>query len=207
MKKKSLILAGVFLCLTFSACAGIADSSVENTDVTAEKQADSTEAESEEISTEKEETEESETAAEENTVIYNMGDTVSFKDWEITITDVQMIDSVTEGYMVYEPNEEGSKFAQVFITVTNVGEQTDTFMPSYVYGEDIYTQLLYGDGSEYMATNLLGYDAGMFSSSIEPAAQKSGEIVFEIPESVASAADELLIKFNSGNDGISFKLR
>lgn len=207
MKKNVLVLAGLLLSITISSCGKTADSSTKDVDIATETQVVSTETESEEISVETEETEESETASEENIVIYNIGDVANLGDWEITVTDMKIVDTISADYGYFEPNDAGNKYVQVFVTVTNNGKQADAFMPSYAYGDDVYAKLLYGDGYEFIATNLLGYGAGMFDSSINPLTQKSGEIVFEIPESVASATDELLVNFNSGNDGISFKVR
>lgn len=56
--------------------------------------------------------------------------------------------------------------------------------------------MLYENGYEFSAVNLLGYSKDMYDSTINPLASADGEIVFEIPESVAETTDELLVSFS-----------
>lgn len=150
---------------------------------------------------------EEQTEQEEELQTYNVGDSVVLKDWEIIVTDFKIVDSISENYGKFSPDEEGNKYAQVFVSVTNNGKQTDRFLPSYGYGDDVNAKLLYGDGYEFSATNLLGYSNEMHDSTINPLSSKTGEIVFNISEVVANSEDEILLQFNSGNDTIQFKVR
>ena len=104
-------------------------------------------------------------------------------------------------------NEEGNKFIQVFVTVNNDGKQADRFLPSYSIGDDVNAKILYSDGYEFTATNLLGYSNDLHDSTINPLSSQTGEIAFEIPSTVAESTDELLIQFSSGNDTLKFKVR
>ena len=88
---------------------------------------------------------------------------------------------------------------------TDVGEFT--IANNIGYGDDVSAKLLYGDGYEFSATNLMGYSNEMHDASINPLSSQSGEIAFEIPESVVNSTDEILIQFSSGNDKIQFKVR
>ena len=139
--------------------------------------------------------------------IYNIGDSALLKDWTITVTDAQIVDSISSGYIVFSPKEEGNKFLQVYVTVENKGKQADNFLPSFGLRDDVSAKVLYSDGYEFSATNLLGYDNELHDSSINPLSSQTGEIAFEIPSTVADSADELLIEFSSGNDKIKFKIR
>ena len=93
------------------------------------------------------------------------------------------------------------------MTVTNNGKETDRFLPSFGYGDDVYVKMLYGDGYEFSAVNLLGYSKDMHDSTINPLTSADGEIAFEVPQSVAEATDELLVSFFSGNDSVVFQVR
>lgn len=148
-----------------------------------------------------------ETESQEEEVIHSIGESIALKDWEISITDVKVVDSVSSDYMIYEPKEEGNKFAQLFVTAQNKGKEADRFLPSFGYDDDVFVKLYYGDGYEFSATQLLGYDNDLHDSTINPLSSQSGEVAFEIPESVASASDEVIIKFISGEESISIKVR
>lgn len=51
-------------------------------------------------------------------------------DWSVTVTKVQMKDSVSDNqYMSFKP-EEGSKYLLVDVTITNNGKSAATFLPS-----------------------------------------------------------------------------
>ena len=47
---------------------------------------------------------------------YEMNTSAALKDWNITVTDAQIVDSISSGYIVFSPNEEGNKFIQVYAT-------------------------------------------------------------------------------------------
>lgn len=166
------------------------------------KDADNTEPESKDAASEEE------PKPEENPeIIYNIGDSASLKDWTINVTDAQIVGSIAADYGTFNPNEEGNKYIDVFATVTNDGKQADNFLPSYGFGDDVNAKILYSDGYEFSATNLLGYDSDLHDSNINPLSSQTGEIAFEIPSTVADSAEELLIQFSSGNDKITFKIR
>ena len=105
------------------------------------------------------------------------------------------------------PEEDGSKYVQVFVTTTNKGKQANTFLPTFSLGDDVQVKILYGDGYEFSASNLLGYSNTLHDATINPLSSQSGEIAFVVPESVASSTDELILQFSSGNDVIKFKIR
>ena len=69
--------------------------------------------------------------------IYNIGDSALLKDWNINVTDAQTVDSISSGYIVFSPKEEGNKFLQVYVTVENKGKQADNFLPSFGLRDDV----------------------------------------------------------------------
>lgn len=197
MKKRTLIALSVSACLLAAGCTSTSTSTNNNSN-SSKKSDKVTEASSEIL------TSESET---EVTAAYNIGDTAVLKDWEINLTDMQIVESITAGYLSFKPKEEGNKYMQVFLSVNNKGKEADTFCPSYGFGDDISAKVLYGDGYEFTATNLLGYDNDIHDSKVNPLSSQTGEIAFEIPDSVASAEDELIVQFSSGSDVVKFKVR
>lgn len=146
---------------------------------------------------------------ESSETIYKIGESASLKDWTISVTDTKIVDSIASdyGYGSFNPKEEGNKYAQVFVTVNNDGKQADNFLPTISIGKQVNAKILYADGYEFSATNLLGYSNDLHDSTINPLSSRTGEIVFEIPSTVAESEDELLIQFSLGNDIIQFKIR
>ena len=208
MKKKLLVVFGVLLAFSIAACGGNSDAAnKENASVEAEntEEAPADDAETSEITDDSVETETESAEAEE--VVYNIGEVAQLKDWEITITDIQIVDSIAADYGSFNPNEEGNKYVQVFATVENKGKQAGSFLPSFGFGDDVSAKLLFGDGYEFVASQLLGYSNDLHDSTVNPLSSQTGEIAFEIPETVASSTDELIISFISGNDVVNFKLR
>ncbi len=139
--------------------------------------------------------------------IYEIGNSAALKDWEISVTNSQIVESITAGYITFSPNEEGNRLIQVSVTATNNGKQADNFLPSFGMADDVNAKVLYSDGYEFSATRLLGYDNDLHDSTINPLSSQTGEIVFEIPSTVADSQEELLLQFSSGNETLKFKIR
>lgn len=206
MKRKALILLGSVICLSFAACGGTSEKGTDSesnavVQESSENLSDIVEVETEEIEEKVEETES------QDVTVCNMNESAQLKDWEITVTEMQILDSIEGDYGTFSPDSEDGKFAKIAVSVTNNGKQANSFLPSYGYGDDVHVKLLYGDGFEFVATNLLGYDNDMHDAHINPLSTQTGEIAFEIPDSVASSEDEILISFISGNDAVQFKVR
>lgn len=210
MKKKLICLLGLLACLSLTACSS---DSTDRTAETEEVQNNATENSQENEDPENSDDEQEETGEEQEEIVENndtvhiVGDNAELGNWNINVTNAQIVESIAGDYGSFSPKAEGSKYVHVFLTITNNGKETDRFLPSFGYGDDVYVKMLYGDGYEFSAVNLLGYSNDMHDSTINPLTSKDGEIAFEIPESVAEATDELLVSFISGNDSVIFQVR
>lgn len=139
-------------------------------------------------------------------VLY-IGDEGTLKDWTIVITNAEITDSIKENdYYGFSP-EEGNKYLAIDITATNNGKNAATFLPSFGLGDDISAKLLYQGEYEFSATNLLGYSKSLFDTTVNPLSTKSGLVAFELPDSVASAEEELILVISAGKNDIQFKVR
>lgn len=138
---------------------------------------------------------------------YNIGGSAALKDWEIAVTDVQVVDSIENDYGSFSPNEDGNKYIQVFVTVTNNGKKADVFLPTVVYPGRVQSKIVYQGEYEFTSTNLLGYSNDLHDSTINPLSSRNGEITFEVSDTLSAATDELLLQFTLGNDAIAFKIR
>lgn len=117
------------------------------------------------------------------------------------------MDSIAGSLGSFSPKEEGNTYVQVFVTVKNTGKTADSFLPSFCIGDDVNAKVLYSDGYEFTASNLLGYTNDLHDSTINPLSSKTGEIVYEIPSEVVNSEEPLLLQFSSGNDTVAFNLR
>lgn len=139
--------------------------------------------------------------------VLSIGDEGSLKDWTIIVTNAEVTDSIKENdYYGFSP-EEGNKYLAIDITATNNGKNAATFLPSYGLGDDISAKVLYQGDYEFSATNLLGYSKSIFDTSINPLSTKSGMVAFELPDSVASADEELILVISAGKTNLQFKVR
>lgn len=127
-------------------------------------------------------------------------------DWNVVVTNVQILDSVPNSYGAFTPKE-GNKFILVSLSVTNNGQEAAVLLPSIGMGESLGSRVLYGDGLEFSATNLLGYSDELHNSTIEPLTTLDGTIAFEVPSSVADATDELILQIANNTNSLKFKLR
>ncbi|WP_125143688.1 hypothetical protein [Clostridium transplantifaecale] len=93
------------------------------------------------------------------------------------------------------------------ITATNNGKNAATFLPSFNMGDDISVKLLNQGEYEFTASNLLGYCKSLYDTSVNPLSTKSGMIAFEVPDSVASADEELVLVISAGKDALQIKVR
>ena len=135
-----------------------------------------------------------------------MGQTAPLNNWNITVSNMQILESIDDGYGSFVP-EEGNKYLLVTVTAENTGKEADTFLPSFGLNDDVSTKVLYGDGYEFSLTQLLGYSKDLINSTINPLSSKEGDIAFELPNSVADSTEPLIIEFSAGNNNVDFALR
>lgn len=199
MKKKAFLVMASALVLT--ACGGGSTSSETAAETTAATEA-ATEATSE-AQTEEETTAE-ETEAPEAAI--EMGTAGTVGEWEITISDMEIVDEIPDGYGTFAPDE-GNKYLLASVKGSNLAKQAQTFLSSFPFGDDLTVVLLYGDGYEFVQTNLLGYSESVTDSSVNPLSSKEGKIAFEIPDSVAESSDSLTVHFECDGETLDIKVR
>lgn len=197
MKKKLFVPVLCAVALSATACGSNASSEkAETTTTEATTAAETTTAE--------ETTTAPETEAAAETV--PIGQAAKIGEWSVTVSNMQILDNIADGYGSFSPDA-GNKFLLVTMTVSNEGKQADSFLPSFSMGEDTSAKVMYGDGYEFTQTNLLGYSKSMIDSTINPLSSKEGDIAFEIPDSVASATDPIILEISGGKEKINFSLR
>lgn len=129
------------------------------------------------------------------------------KDWSVTVTEVEIVDKIQQGeYFSFNPAE-GHKYLRVDCTVTNNGTDAGRFLSTITAAGHATAKVLYQDTYEYTSTNLLGCTEELHDTSFNPLSTKEGIIVFEIPDSVASSDEELILVFKMGRKEIRYKIR
>lgn len=209
MKRKVLLsLLSVSILFLFTACGG--GNTQETTAISAQTTQDSNPQTEKVIATETQKVTEPETPATETSTpklqTKGIGETGTIGDWSITISNMQISDSISVDYGSYSPDD-GNKYLILSGKVENNGKESATFLPMIGTNKDINAKILYGDGYEFTASNFLGYDNDLHDSSINPLSSKEGDITFEIPDSVAGSDEELLLKLSADSNELIFKIR
>ncbi len=197
MKKKLLVPMLFAVAISASACSSKA--SAPKTESTTAETTTATE-----TTTVEETTTAPETEAASQTI--PMGQATKMGEWNITVNSMQIVDNIPDGYGKFTPDA-GNKYLLVTMSVSNEGKQANSFLPSFSMGNDTNTKVVYGDGYEFSKTNLLGYSKSLLDSTINPLSSKEGDIAFEIPDSVASATDPIILEFSNGNEKLNFSIR
>ena len=196
MKKSRMAMLIFASAAVLSACGGSATQEAEATTQAVETTESATEAS----------TEAETTAAETTASEIPMGQTATIDCWDITVSQMQILDAVSNGYGQFEPGE-GNKYLLISLSAANNGKESASFLPSFSMSDDITAKLIYGDGYEFDQTNLIGYDRSMLDCVINPLSSAEGDIAFEIPNTVAESTDKMILEFSCGNDKLDFVLR
>ena len=196
MKKSRMAMLIFASAAVLSACGGSATQEAEATTQAVETTESATEAS----------TEAETTAAETTASEIPMGQTATIDCWDITVSQMQILDAVSNGYGQFEPDE-GNKYLLISLSAANNGKESAKFLPSFSMSDDITAKLIYGDGYEFDQTNLIGYDRSMLDCVINPLSSAEGDIAFEIPNTVAESTDKMILEFSCGNDKLDFVLR
>ena len=135
-----------------------------------------------------------------------IGETSTLGDWSIVISSIEVVDSIKGGMGSYSPDA-GNKFLQVNATITNNGKSAAPLLQSFSLGDAVQVKITYGDGYEFNPVNLMMAPNSLYDESINPLSSKDGFIAFELPDSVASGTDQLLLQFSAGVEKTSVKVR
>lgn len=210
--KKNILLVLSLLAIVLSGCAAPAATAPDNSTELESLKAQVEELQKENTDLKKQlettvaETTLAETDSQSTGNVIQMGEADTLGDWSVTASTTQTVDSIPDGYGTFSPDA-GNKYLVISISVTNNGKTADTFLPSFGMGDDVQAKLLYGDGYEFSATQLLGYSKSLHDQTLNPLSTKEGDIAFEIPDSVASATDEIVLQLKAGNNSLNIKVR
>lgn len=129
------------------------------------------------------------------------------EDWSVLITSAGVTDKISENNTWGFTPKEGNKYFKIDCTITNNGTNAHTFLPSLNLKNDISAKIIYKTEYEYTSTILLGYSNDLHDTTVNPLSTKSGSIAFEIPDSIATTNEELILVISAGRKNIKFKVR
>lgn len=157
--------------------------------------------------TEETQTENTDNAAAELETTLQINEEGVLNDWSITVTNAEITDTIKENdYYGFTP-EDGNKYLFIEVSITNNGKDASTFLPSISYGDTVSAKVLYQQEYEYSPSMLLGYSNDLHNTSVNPLSTKTGAITFELPDSIASTDEELILQFSGGKSELLFKVR
>ena len=132
---------------------------------------------------------------------------VIFNGWEMTYHSAKIVDEFTSGMYIYTADD-GEQFVMASLTITNRGIEKDTFLPMIYYvNEDPIVQI--ADSSKanlYDCVDVITYSACLNSTSLEPGESKDGELVFQIPDTLAQSGEQLYVAVSLGDQIIYYPL-
>ena len=145
----------------------------------------------------------------EEETLYNIGDTISIDDWEITVNSVEVTDKISNktygAIETYFSPDEGNKYVVFNMTVKNISTDSSTFLP-YVSLDGIRVKIEYGN-YEFSASNLMGYDDDLHSTSLNPLSTATGIVAFDIVEDVVkNNLDDLKLVIYTKSERCLFRM-
>ncbi len=138
-------------------------------------------------------------------VTFSIGDVVKLNDWNVTVNSFEFVDILQEDFARYEPDE-GNKFAVIHMTIKNVGSTEQTFLERYSF-EDNDAKLIYDGQYEFSIKELLSYGPDLRSCTMNPLAEKTGVIVFEVVKELTESDKPLVLKIMNNNVALNINLR
>ncbi|GAA0135244.1 hypothetical protein YSY43_20840 [Paenibacillus sp. YSY-4.3] len=203
MRKTSLGIIFLALLLLVTACGGAASTSTgtQNTNTSVKDQGTAENANNEQTgdAVAAEPTKEPEEPKE---VAYKVGDKFKLGDWEVVLDSFEFNQKVSDEYFSSSADE-GNKFLILNYTVTNEGTQADNFT-SMIGGVDM--KAIFQDKYEYRYTITM-IDKDLSKESIKPLSSKTGFVVMEVPDTVATSEDSLILKLEEDKDKATINLR
>lgn len=200
MRKTSLGILLMALLLLVTACGGTASTSTgaQNANTSVKDQGSANNEQSGDAVAE-EPTKEPEAPKD---VAYKTGDKFTLGNWEVVLDSFEFNQKVSDEYFS-SSTDEGNKFLVLNYTVTNQGTEADNFT-SLIGGVEM--KALFQDKYEYTYTVTM-IDKDLSNENIKPLSSKTGFVVMEVPDTVATSEDALILKLAKDKDKATINLR
>ncbi len=136
---------------------------------------------------------------------FKMEEPVTLGGWEITCHSCEIVDSFIDGMYIYEPDA-GYQFARLRLTVTNVSDKKNTFLPfMYYIGSDTLVQITDSSFENFYDTvNILNLDTCLADTSLESGESAEGELDIQLPKELVEGTNSLFIVISLGEQNAVF---
>ena len=127
-------------------------------------------------------------------------------NWEVTIRDFRFEDYIDiNAFRRYVPAE-NCQYAILDLTVKNLGKEMDTFLPIISFGDDVELHLICG---EYVYTRSVVFlsDEDIFAELLNPLAQASGIVPFEVPQEIIESDVEIFLEITADGEKAAIPIR
>ena len=140
-------------------------------------------------------------------VVYALGQPVTINDWEVTVDDVSVVQSVEDKMATFTPDEDTDQFLSVALTIKNNDSKKRVFSPmDKETSEAVIITLINDDKYEYEPTMLSGYEEELFNSVVDPISTKTGKLHFSYPKDMGDLTDNMVIRIVSGENEADISL-
>lgn len=137
---------------------------------------------------------------------FAIGDVVRLNDWNITVNSFSFEEKIeSTQYTSFKPDE-GNSYLVIDITVKNIGDVANTFIPT-VSLKKTGAKIIYDGTYEFSGTNLLGYDKDLHDKHINPLADFNGILAFQVSNEVVDSDKPLVIRITDNNVDMNVNLR
>ena len=135
------------------------------------------------------------------------GQPVLFGGWEIAYHTARIVSEFEDGMYVFSADE-GKQCVIAGLTVTNRGLDPDTFLPVVYYPNEDPVLYVTDSGKEerYDCVDVMLYSPCLNNRTVEPGSSKEGELVFQIPDSLAQSGEQLYIAVTMGGQVVYYPL-
>lgn len=127
-------------------------------------------------------------------------------NWEITINDFQYKDSISSGLLTEYQAEENSKFCVVNLTVKNIGNEMDVFLPLVSFGDETSARINWNGYAYTPSVDVLNPNGSLFSETLNPLVSTSGDLIFEIPNEVIDSDTAPVLEINDAGSTMRCEL-
>lgn len=208
MKKLNLVTLVLAAVLVLSGCGGTSNNGNANSGATSSPSPEVTNnSEGSENSNEGTEVEEEPTEAPTETetpeaAAYGVGEKFTLGEWGITLDSFEFDQKVSDKYLSSSV-EEGNKYLILNYTVENTASEAKNFTAMF---QGIGMKAVFQDKYEYDYGITL-IDGDLSKESIKPLASKTGFVVMEVPDLVATSEDSLIVNIDDKGEKAQIKLR
>jgi len=139
-----------------------------------------------------------------------IGETLVLENWELTVDDIEFLNELRSGMMVFSPDNDDQIFAYVSVTITNRTEERRMMFPSVLQTpRQLIPYLRYDGGGRRRRVQVRGYGRDATDRPTNAGSTTDARLIFQVDAAMGTSAQplELEIRTNAGETVGMFELR